>query len=209
LRTAINADVFENTATRNTGGILVFDLPGLPQQGGHSIRVFNNVITDNNTPNFAPAGNIVAGVPTGTGVLIMANSNVHVFENEIGDNGTINVLISAYRESFQDANYNPLARDIVIRDNAFGNTGLRAGGRSCGAGAARRADPGRAVGWRNYVFARRHAAFGAGADRREREPLDADRRRQLPVARHAGRRLADHRSRAHSNTTAFGCDRRA
>lgn len=128
IENSYNADVFGNHATRNTGGILVFDLPGLPQQGGHNIRVFENVITSNNTPNFAPAGNIVAGVPTGTGVLIMANSNVHVFENEIGDNGTINVLISAYRESFQDPNYNPLARDIVIRDNEFGNTGFAPAG---------------------------------------------------------------------------------
>lgn len=128
IENSFNADVFDNVATRNTGGILVFDLPGLQQQGGHSIRVFENEIRDNNTPNFAPAGNIVAGVPTGTGVLIMANSNVHVFENEIGDNGTVNVLISAYRESFQDANYNPLARDIVIRDNQFGNTGYAPAG---------------------------------------------------------------------------------
>jgi parallel beta-helix repeat protein len=128
IENSYNADVFDNHATHNTGGILVFDLPGLQQQGGHSIRVFENVINDNNTPNFAPAGNIVAGVPTGTGVLIMANRNVHVFENQIADNGTVNVLISAYRESFQDANYNPLARDIVIRDNAFGNTGYAPAG---------------------------------------------------------------------------------
>jgi parallel beta-helix repeat protein len=128
IENSYNADVFENVATRNTGGILVFDLPGLPQQGGHSIRVFGNRIVDNNTPNFAPAGNIVAGVPAGTGVLIMANRNVHVFENEISDNGTVNVLISAYRQSFQDANYNPLARDIVIRDNGFGNTGFAPAG---------------------------------------------------------------------------------
>ena len=33
------ADVFNNIATNNTGGILVFDLPGLPQQGGHHVRV--------------------------------------------------------------------------------------------------------------------------------------------------------------------------
>ena len=128
IENSYNADVYDNHATQNTGGILVFDLPGLPQQGGHSIRVYENVINNNNTPNFAPAGNIVASVPTGTGVLIMANSNVHVFENQIGDNGTVNVLISAYRESFEDANYNPLARDIVIRDNEFGNTGYAPAG---------------------------------------------------------------------------------
>jgi parallel beta-helix repeat protein len=34
------ADVHNNIATNNTGGILVFDLPGLPQQGGHHVRVF-------------------------------------------------------------------------------------------------------------------------------------------------------------------------
>ena len=128
IENSFNADVFGNVATHNTGGILVFDLPGLPQQGGHDIRVFNNRIVDNNMPNFAPAGNIVAGVPTGTGVLIMANRNVHVFENEIADNGTVNVLISSYRESFQDEHYNPLARDIVIRDNEFGNTGYAPAG---------------------------------------------------------------------------------
>jgi len=128
IENSFNADVFGNTARRNTGGILVFDLPGLPQQGGHSIRVFENTITGNNTPNFAPAGNIVASVPAGTGVLIMANRNVHVFNNEIGDHGTVNVLITAYRESFQDANYNPLPRNIVIRDNRFGNAGFAPAG---------------------------------------------------------------------------------
>ncbi|WP_135210862.1 parallel beta-helix domain-containing protein [Vitreimonas flagellata] len=128
IENSFNADVFRNTATRNTGGILVFDLPGLPQKGGHNVRVFENRIINNDTPNFAPAGNIVAGVPTGTGVLIMANRNVHVFDNDIADNGTVNVLISAYRDSFEDRDYNPIARDIVIRNNRFGNTGFAPAG---------------------------------------------------------------------------------
>lgn len=128
IENSFNADVSGNTATRNTGGILVFDLPGLPQKGGHSVRVFRNRIVNNDTPNFAPAGNIVASVPTGTGVLIMANRNVHVFDNDIADNGTVNVLVTAYRNEFDDAEYNPLARDIVIRNNRFGNTGFAPAG---------------------------------------------------------------------------------
>ena len=128
IENSFNADVFGNTASHNTGGILVFDLPGLPQKGGHSVRVFDNVVVDNDTPNIAPAGNIVAGVPTGTGVLIMANRNVHVFDNEIGNNGTVNVLVTSYRASFEDQEYNPLPRDIVIRDNRFGNTGFAPAG---------------------------------------------------------------------------------
>lgn len=128
IENSFGADVFGNTATRNTGGILVFDLPGLPQQGGHSVRVFQNTITGNNTPNFAPAGNIVASVPAGTGVLIMANRDVHLFDNDIGDNGTTNVLVTSYRNAFQDTNYNPLPRNIMIRDNRFGNAGFAPAG---------------------------------------------------------------------------------
>ena len=128
IENSFNADVYGNVATRNTGGILVFDLPGLPQQGGHDIRVFKNVVTANDTPNFAPKGNIVGTVPTGTGILIMANRNVHVFENVIGDHGTINVLITAYRDEIKDAAYNPLPRDIVVRANVFGRSGFTPAG---------------------------------------------------------------------------------
>jgi parallel beta-helix repeat protein len=128
IENSFNADVFGNRARHNTGGILVFDLPGLPQKGGHSIRVFANTIGSNNTANFAPAGNIVASVPAGTGVLIMANRDVHVFDNEIGNNGTVNVLITAYRAEFDDRDYNPLPRSIVIRDNQFGAAGFAPAG---------------------------------------------------------------------------------
>jgi parallel beta-helix repeat protein len=128
IENSFNADVTNNTATHNAGGILVFDLPGLQQMGGHSVRVFHNQIIANNTPNFAPAGNIVAGVPTGTGVLIMANRDVHVFDNDIADNGTANVIITAYRLDFQDTNYDPLPRNIMIRNNRFGNAGFAPAG---------------------------------------------------------------------------------
>mgnify|MGYP003344387867 CR=1 FL=1 len=43
--------------------LLKIDLPNLPVMGGHSTRIFDNRIVDNDTPNFAPEGNIVASVP--------------------------------------------------------------------------------------------------------------------------------------------------
>ncbi len=128
IENSYNADVFGNRAMNNTGGILVFDLPDLPQMGGHSVRIYENRVNGNNTPNFAPAGNIVASVPSGTGVLIMANRDVHVFENEIGENGTANVIVTSYRAEFQDQRYNPLPRNIMIRDNAFGRAGFAPSG---------------------------------------------------------------------------------
>jgi parallel beta-helix repeat protein len=123
IENSFNADVFRNTATRNTGGILVFDLPGLPQKGGHNVRVFENRIVNNDTPNFAPAGNIVAGVPSGTGVIIMANRNVHVFGNAFENNRSAHVLITAYSLPFTDDAYNPLPRDVVIRNNTYSGGG--------------------------------------------------------------------------------------
>ncbi|QLC24997.1 hypothetical protein HFP57_08125 [Parasphingopyxis algicola] len=117
------ADVYENMATENTGGILVFDLPNLPQMGGHSVRVFRNLIQNNNTANFAPAGNIVANVPAGTGVMVMANRNVHVFENVIEEHGSSNVMLVAYTETFDDPNYEPTIRDVFIHSNVQGRAG--------------------------------------------------------------------------------------
>ena len=118
------ADVFGNTATGNTGGILVFDMPNLPKMHGGEVRVFDNRVFANDTPNFAPKGNIVASVPMGTGVLVMANDNVHVFGNDLRDNATSNVMVIAYPQKYEDANYNPLPRRIVVSGNTHGRAGF-------------------------------------------------------------------------------------
>jgi len=118
------ADVFGNTATHNTGGILVFDLPNLPVMNGGDVRVFNNKVVDNDTDNFAPPGNIVASVRKGTGVLVMANDNVHVFDNDLSGNATSNVMVVAYRLKFDDARYNPLPRQIMVSGNRHGRAGF-------------------------------------------------------------------------------------
>lgn len=119
-----HADVFGNTATGNTGGILVFDMPNLPKMHGGEVRVFDNHVFANDTPNFAPKGNIVASVPMGTGVLVMANDNVHVFGNDLRDNATSNVMVIAYPQKYEDANYNPLPRRIVVSGNKHGRAGF-------------------------------------------------------------------------------------
>lgn len=125
IENSYGADVFHNIATENTGGILVFDLPDIPQQGGHDVRVFQNVVVDNNTPNFAPAGNIVAGVPTGMGVMVMSNYNVEVFENVFEDNGTGNVLIVSYPNETSDERYNPYPVNVLVTRNAHGKAGYK------------------------------------------------------------------------------------
>jgi parallel beta-helix repeat protein len=120
------ADIYENITTENTGGILVVDLPDLPVQGGKSTRVFNNDVYSNNTDNFAPEGNIVATVPRGTGVMIMASDQVEVFNNRIRDNQAMNLTVVSYfvaDKPIKDKNYDPYPESISIHDNTFSGGG--------------------------------------------------------------------------------------
>lgn len=130
IENSIGADVYENIAVNNTGGVLVFNMPDLPQEG-HSTRVFNNEISSNNTENFALPGTAVAGVPTGTGILINSNDRVEIFNNRILDNRTANVLVSSfYASSLQDRKQAPgfdaYPETIFIYDNEFGSGGVHA-----------------------------------------------------------------------------------
>lgn len=124
IENSFNADVHSNIAAHNTGGILVFDLPNLPQQGGHNVRIFGNQITDNDEPNFAPAGNIVASVPMGSGVMVIANHDVEIFGNAFDNNATANVMIVGYQQAFDDPNYQPVARNVRIDQNSHGKAGF-------------------------------------------------------------------------------------
>ncbi len=123
IENSMNADVHDNLSTHNAGGILVFDLPNLPQMGGHSTRVFHNKVVQNDTKNFAKKGAIVGDVPTGTGVMVMANRDIHVFDNEIDQNQTAAVMIVSYTQNYDDLTYNPLPRDIAVHDNKIGKNG--------------------------------------------------------------------------------------
>jgi len=119
-------DVHDNVAAKNTGGILVFDLPDLPVKGGGHVRVFRNEVVANQTANFAPEGNIVATVPRGTGILVMANDGVEVFENTVGDHATTNVLVVSYVATgipVGDPDYDPYPSGVHVFDNDLGACG--------------------------------------------------------------------------------------
>jgi parallel beta-helix repeat protein len=93
-----NADVYDNIMTHNTGGIGIFNLPNLPRQGGKHVRVYNNQIVDNNTPNFAPKSlGAIYDLPTGTGVYALAIKDVEIFKNKIANNNSMNVFLLHYK----------------------------------------------------------------------------------------------------------------
>lgn len=123
IENTTNADVFDNVATNNTGGILVFNMPNLPKPGAKT-RVFNNQIFSNNTGNFAPEGTAVSSVPAGSGIVINSNDEVEIFANTIRDNATANIIISSfYASGYSDRAstelFDPYPEAIFIYDNVF------------------------------------------------------------------------------------------
>ena len=129
IENSLHADVYDNVATGNTGGILVFDLPDLVQKQGGYVRVYHNTIKENNLKNFAPKGNIVGKVPDGTGILILATHHVAVFDNQIINNKSVGMGIISYfmtENKIKDKDYYPYPTAIYIHDNNFERKHTRA-----------------------------------------------------------------------------------
>jgi parallel beta-helix repeat protein len=124
IENSSHARVTGNLATHNAGGILVFDLPNLPVKHGGDVVVDHNLVLANDTANFAPRGNIVASVPTGTGVMVMANTGVLVADNVLADNATAQVLVVAFPKPFTDKDYDPYPHRIRV---GTGNSFARGG----------------------------------------------------------------------------------
>jgi parallel beta-helix repeat protein len=125
IENSTGADVHDNTATKNTGGILVFNLPGLEVENAAGTRVFHNQVFDNNTPNFAPSGNIVGLVPTGTGVAVLAAHHVEIFDNDIHDHDSVNIGVISYVPTMidvTDPTYDQYPTAIYIHDNRLSGT---------------------------------------------------------------------------------------
>jgi parallel beta-helix repeat protein len=86
------ADVYGNTAEDNTGGIVVFDLPGNPIVG-RDVRLRDNTIRDNNHVNFGTPGTTVASIPVGTGTFAMASRRVEITGNTYENNNTGDIAL--------------------------------------------------------------------------------------------------------------------
>ncbi len=127
IENTLDADVYGNVATNNTGGILVFNMPNLKQPGARS-RVFDNDVFNNNTKNFGHKGTPVASIPAGSGVVVNSNDQVEIFGNRINGNKTANIIVASVYSSglSQDgmsADFDPYPEGIYIYDNEMGDGG--------------------------------------------------------------------------------------
>lgn len=94
-----DAEFYGNLVQDNTGGLLVFDLPIGNGKYGSDVRVYNNDVISNNTPNFATVSDFAGGVhivPHGTGIIVLSTSDVEIFNNRIQDHESFAVAIADY-----------------------------------------------------------------------------------------------------------------
>jgi parallel beta-helix repeat protein len=122
-----DSEVVRNHAHGNAGGILAFNLPNLPAQGGARAKIHDNEIVDNDGRNFADPANIVSMVPPGTGVFLLATDDNEVHGNVISGNDSIGVSILSYDPKligpFTDEAYDPYPTGNWVHDNEMADNG--------------------------------------------------------------------------------------
>ncbi len=127
IENTFDADVYENVATDNTGGILVFNMPNLSQPGART-RVFRNQAVSNNRKNFGHPGTPVATIPAGSGVVVNSNDQVEIFDNDIKDNKTANIIIasvfsSGLSKDGMNAEFDGYPEGVYVYGNRMGGGG--------------------------------------------------------------------------------------
>jgi parallel beta-helix repeat protein len=121
-----HAIVEGNYAHDNTSGILVFITPGLPIKTTYDVIIRNNFVIGNNHSNFGAAGSIVAGVPAGTGMLIMAADDVKIEGNIITGNDNVGIAITDHGHATNltlDPESEPNSDQIAILGNTMQDNG--------------------------------------------------------------------------------------
>jgi cytochrome c peroxidase len=126
IENSVNAIVENNYVHDNTGGILVFILPNNPSKVGRNCIVRNNRVINNNHANFANPNSIVANVPPGTGVMVMAADNTEVTGNEIRNNDCYGVAVFGLEVAFEKGtafDVGPIPENNWIHGNTYSDNG--------------------------------------------------------------------------------------
>ncbi|MFZ3512606.1 right-handed parallel beta-helix repeat-containing protein [Vibrio harveyi] len=155
IENSSNVDVYDNLALGNTGGVLLFDLPGATTIGRliDDVRIFDNVIRDNNLENYVDTTcqnglggcGVVGIVPPGTGVVILSGRNSEFFNNTITNHDSMALAMTSYLLVNGDPNaysplngtsegnavmqgWNPVPTNMYFHDNTITNTGANPNG---------------------------------------------------------------------------------
>lgn len=130
IENTLHADVYGNEVYDNSAGILALLLPKQEIKESRYILFRDNIVRDNNHPNFATAGTVVASVPGGVGILVLGGSDIEVRGNTISDNDTTGVFLVSYTtlalltsKPNTDPEMNPYVKRVYVHDNTYTNNG--------------------------------------------------------------------------------------
>jgi len=169
IENSTDADVYGNHAHGNTGGILVFNLPGLPVKDGKRAHVHDNVIEDNNQMNFAAPGNIVAEVPAGTGMFILASDHNEIDNNEITGNQSTGIAVVSWFVAMRDAEgdadptYDWYPEANSVHDNTFADNGADPQGTAALIASLVMSETGTDMTWDGAIDTDKPEATGTGS----------------------------------------------
>ena len=121
-----HAIVEHNYVHNNSGGLLAFVTPGLPIKDTVDVIFRNNFVVGNNHANFGAPGSTVAGIPAGTGILVMAADDVVIEGNVISDNKVSGIIITDHAHASNitaDPQSDPNSDRVKILDNVMLSNG--------------------------------------------------------------------------------------
>ncbi|MBE2262410.1 MAG: right-handed parallel beta-helix repeat-containing protein [Burkholderiaceae bacterium] len=122
-----NAIVEDNYVHENTGGILVFALPGTYRfKDNVGTLVRNNRVINNNQRVASNASGFVTAVPPGTGMLILAAQDTEITGNTITNHKTTGILAVSFQAtgfSYDARVYDPHLRGLYAHRNVITDFG--------------------------------------------------------------------------------------
>ncbi|MGB0885665.1 MAG: parallel beta-helix domain-containing protein [Chitinophagales bacterium] len=119
--------VENNYVHDNTGGLLAFITPGLPIKDCYDVIFRENFVINNNHDNFGAPGSVVATIPPGTGLLVLAADEVTVEDNFFIGNKSFAIAVTdldnAEVKFSTDEGIDQFPDKITILDNYMENNG--------------------------------------------------------------------------------------
>ena len=127
IENTTDSTVRRNHAHDNTAGLLIFNLPGLPVKDGKRCNAYENIIENNNLPNFAEDGTIVSEVPYGVGAFILASDGNEFHNNTVRGNDSTGIAMVSYNldllPSYDDPAFDRYCQGNHVHDNTFEGNG--------------------------------------------------------------------------------------
>ncbi|HMJ16405.1 MAG TPA: parallel beta-helix domain-containing protein [Polyangiaceae bacterium] len=128
VENSADIEVYENEAWDNTTGYLIVNLPSLPKKGTHRIKLYDNISRENNRENFGAA--FAAGIPRGTGMIVMASNTTHVYGNQVSGHTGPGLFVGSWplfaalgELTHNDPEYDMYANQAYVHGNTFTGNG--------------------------------------------------------------------------------------